>query len=108
MTSMTLALVVIGVLIILAVGFGIVAFEEGKIGALIQTLRTILADKQLDAIVIGLAGAATFIGSSISAIAQNPANWHPQSFGIGFGSLASGLGVLFKLRQRRHDDDENR
>ena len=54
---------------------------------------------QTDAVVIGLSGAATFIFSSIYSVVHNPNNWHPESFGIGFASMATGIGALFFLKK---------
>ncbi|MHB1955009.1 MAG: hypothetical protein ACYCOU_14830 [Sulfobacillus sp.] len=88
---------------------GICALIAWRSGAIIQMLahiKSFVANKQMDAIIIGLLGALTFVGSSIAALIHNPSNWHPQAFGIGFGSLASGLGVLFKLRQQHGENDD--
>lgn len=98
---------VLGALVILCVILALIAWDTGQLLKWWQAIQATVQDRQVDAILIGLAGAATFIGSAIFSIIRNPGDWHAQSFGIGFGSLASGLGVLFKLRQRRRDDDEN-
>lgn len=100
--------VLAGVFLLASLILVFLLFKSGVVKDWISWLNTKFANRQFDAILIGLLGAATFIGSAIFAIVRNPGNWHPQSFGIGFGSMASGLGVLFKLRQRREDNDESR
>ena len=89
---------ILAVLLALAIIGWSISLESGQLMRAVTQIRTALADRHLDAILIGLGGAGTFIGSAIAAVAQNPANWHPQAFGIGFGSLATGVGVLFRLR----------
>ena len=79
----------------------------GPPGFLRRSLMWIEAHPRLDAVVIGLSGAATFLVSSILSTIQNPSTFNPESFGMGFGAMASGLGLLFKLRQRGRYDDEN-
>jgi hypothetical protein len=36
---------------------------------------------------------------TIFSVVHNPSSWHPESFGVGFGSLATGLGALFFLKK---------
>jgi hypothetical protein len=98
MNSSIVLIVISGLLALLAGIMGLIAFETEGIKRIWALVSSALKNKQLDAIIIGLAGAATFIFSAIRSVASNPANWHPQAFGIGFGAMASGLGVLFKFR----------
>jgi hypothetical protein len=57
------------------------------------------AHPHTDAILIGLGSSATFISMTIFSVVHNPSSWHPESFGVGFGSLATGLGALFFLKK---------
>ena len=102
--------ILFAILVILALWAGIaslVAWKSGNIIKIINYIKVSLANKQLDAIFIGVSGALTFIGLSIFSTIKNPADWNARAYGIGFGSLAAGLGVLFKLRQhfRGSNDD---
>ena len=75
------------------------------VSSFLQWLKSEVADRQLDAILIGLGGALTFLGSSIYSVAVSVHNWHPLSFGEGFAAMVTGLGILFRLRQRGANDD---
>ena len=75
------------------------------VASFLRWLKSEVADRQLDAILIGLGGALTFLGSSIYSVAANVQNWHPLSFGEGFAAMVTGLGILFRLRQRGANDD---
>lgn len=63
-------------------------------------LKHWVSNTRLDAILVGLAGAATFVWSAVWSALHDPTGWHPQSYGIGFGAMATGLGLLFRLRQK--------
>lgn len=94
-----------GLFAILAGIFGLIAFDTGAIKRMWTFISVALKDKQMDAIIIGLAGSGTFIASAIVTLVRGGA-WHPQAFGVGFGALASGLGILFKLRHVPSEEEE--
>lgn len=64
------------------------------------------AHRDLDAILIGIGGAATYLASALLSVIQNPASWNPEGFGVGFGAMATGIGLLFRLRQHGDNDDD--
>ena len=91
---------------VLAGIMAIIAFETKGIERVWAFVTSALKNKQLDAIVIGLAGAGTFIASALVTLVRGGA-WHPQAFGVGFGALASGLGILFKLRRVSPEEEQS-
>ena len=97
MTITIISIGIAGIFALLAAIFGLLAFDSGAIKRVWTFVSVALKDTQMDAIIIGLAGSGTFIASAIVTLVRGGA-WHPQAFGVGFGALASGLGILFKLR----------
>ena len=64
-----------------------------------KIMNFLTAHPHTDAVLIGLFSSATFIFNSLFSVIQHSQDWHPESFGIGFGSLATGLGALFFLKK---------
>lgn len=49
--------------------------------------------------VAGVFGIATFIGLAIYAVIYKGQPWDPQSFGLGFGGLVTGVGAGVLLKK---------